>query len=321
MKRTKWNHNLDRIVRMCLRRVFYGDRYAHPNGKASSPQRQVFLLKQALDLTAWRGKLVHTAIQKQVIPSLQKDELPNFSEVQRWVLDLVDRQYKFSKTERYNFESKTSAGEDYCVLYDDYRGDGVSVEDIEEVKKEVKFALENLEDFFIKLLVRARKAVKLEGEMEIRFSIDERIRMEAILDMVFQEDDNRIVIVDWKVGDALTGNAREQLFAYAYALLKSGWWDRLRCEDFELIEANLITGEQVRYTFTEEDLADVDDRIFTGSQLLKPIYEHPVKNNIPEDFAPAESPGSCEGCPVREICNGSLSEKAFAQPGLQYKLF
>lgn len=321
MKRIKWNHNLDRIVRMCLRRVFYSARYAHWGGDANSPQRQVFLLKQALDLDAWRGKIVHSAIQRRVIPSLQKNELPDFSTVQDWTMELVDRQSEFSRREQYNRLSKTVAGDDYCILEADYRGKGVNNEEVERVKKEIREALENLEDFSIRLLIRARKAVKLEGEKAIRFDLDERIRLEAILDMIFQEDDNRVVIVDWKIGDPLTGNARDQLFAYAYAVVKSGWYGRLLSEDIELIEANLLTGEQIKHTFTDEDFADVDDRIFTGSQLLRPIYEHSVKDSIPEDFAPAESPGSCEGCPVKEICNGSLSEKAFAQPSLQFELF
>ena len=51
-----------------------------------------------------------------------------------------------------------------------------------------------------------------------------------------------------------------------------------------LIEAKLMSGERTIYPFSEDDLFDVDDRIFTGSQLLSPIYEKPVNKFVPEDF-------------------------------------
>lgn len=319
MKQVKWNHSLDNSVRACRRKAFYTGGYANPRSKDGSPRREAFLHKQAIDIPLWRGNLIHSAIEKCLLPALKKSEKPDFERTQKWLLRLIEKQAEFSRTQKYRQYSKEKAGDSYCVLRADLIGEGITTQDLNEVRDTSLLALNNLETHFADLLERARFAKKLESEKAIRFTLDERIRIEAIVDLIITESDGRVVIVDWKAGLNLSANAREQLHVYAYAVFFSGWWNYLTCENIELIEANLMTGKSFDYPISEDDLADVDDRIFTGSQLLEPIFEQSAKESVPEDFAPAESPGTCEWCVVREICNGKSLPKTNIQQSLSFE--
>lgn len=275
--------------------------------------------KQAIDVALWRGNLLHSTIEKCLLPSLKKGEKPNFEMAQKWLLRLIERQTEFSGMGKYREFSKEKAGDSYAVLRADLTGSGVTAGELDELKETSLLALDNLETRFAELLERAQYAKKLESEKEIRFSLDDRIRIEAIVDLIIEESDGRVVIVDWKAGLNLSANAREQLHVYAYAVMNSNWWRNLTCEKIDLIEANLMTGDSFIYPVTDDDLADVDDRIFSGSLLLEPIFERKVEECLPEDFAPAESPGTCEWCVLKEICNGKLLPKTNIQQSLSFE--
>lgn len=303
---SKWSHSLDVMVRTCARRAFLRSRFASSTARKGSPRHRAFLLAQGLELPAWHGRLVHAAIDEWVIPALKKRTWPDFEWVQEQAVALVDRQAEFSRIGRYLEVSKNSDKLNYCVLRADLLGEGLSGEQLEETKRAVIAALEVLEDNHIDLLGRVRHARWVESEKEIRFHLDEEIFVEAIPDLIFYDAEKRGVIVDWKLWDDTGGTAREQLFAYAFAACRCGWWLELRPQNMELIEANLISGELARYEVTEDDFDDVDDRIFTGTEQLIPIFEKPAGDSSPAEFAPAEGPGACQHCSVLEVCNGSF---------------
>jgi hypothetical protein len=278
------------------------------------------LLKKALDVANWRGKVVHKAIHDWVVPALQQRKWPDFHFVRTQAQDLVRRQAMFSRGKKYRDPTRLASDSDHCVLRADLLGGGLSDVEIAQVASEVASAISVLEHSHADLLGRAQRARWLQSEKEIRFNLDNEIRVEATPDIVFCERNMRGVVVDWKVWAGTRGNARAQLHAYAFAVLRSDWWKELRVNNFELVEANLITGEATTYDITEDDLDSVDDRIFIGVARLLPIFKRPMERCEQEDFAPADSPGSCIYCSVKEVCNGSLAASANSQP-VPLKLF
>ncbi len=236
--------------------------------------------------------------------------LPDVDKARQWALELIDKQAIFSKAELYRELPKLKAKDAYCILRADLLEEGLSATNLKNVKREVVDSLTVLETEYADLLERVRTAVQVESEREIRnFKLDATISVKAILDLIFVEVDSRHVIVDWKVGDEINGNARAQLYVYAFALIKCGEWGNVKCSDIELIEANLVTGERSSYAFREDDLEAVDERIFTGARLLEPIFARPVKDCSPDNFAPANSPNACKWCSVYEACNGKFFPK------------
>lgn len=316
----KWTHSLDVDVRTCARRVFLKSRYALHSCAKGSPRHEAYLLKKALDIPNWRGRVVHKAIQDWVVPALQQREWPDFDLVRLQARELLLRQATFSRLKEYRDPRRLASEDDYCVLRADLLGDGLSNAQIDEVASQVERAITILEQSHAELLGRAQRARWVQSEKEIRFQLDEEIRIEATPDLLFCERTMRGVIVDWKVWAGTRGTARTQLHAYAFAVLRSNWWREFRVDNLEIIEANLITGEAINYGVTEDDLDSVDDRIFIGVDRLRPIFERPVERCEQEDFAPADSPGACIYCPVKEVCNGSFAATSNSQP-VPLKLF
>lgn len=314
MSTIKWTHSSDNNVRACHRRAFYISRFAHWSGADGTPRREAFLLQQAIDVPLWRGNLVHKTIERCVLPMIKKGENPDFDVARAWLLQLIEKQAEFSRLAKFREQSRNESKDVYCVLREDLCGDGVTPEQMAEVTETSLLALSNLETSFSDLLRRAKYAKDLAVEYPIRFKIDDQIRMEAIPDLIFFEVGKGAAIVDWKAGFNPNANAREQLHVYAYAVLRSGFWAALTHKEIELIEANLVTGERFEYRVTEDDIDDVDDRIFTGAQQLEPIVTSSIKDYRPEDFEAAQSPGSCEHCVVRGICDGTRSQEKTAFP-------
>ncbi len=274
MKKIKWSHSLDKNVQTCQRKAFYTGLFACPQAKDGSLRREVFLLKSAIDVPLWRGNIVHLAIQECILPALKSGQEPDFRAAQKWALELIDKQVAFSKNERYRHQSKKSAGNEFCVLRSDLTSNGATEDEINKVRGEVIIALNNLDSHFSDLLYRAGQARRIEIEKELHFPIDDKIQVNAKIDFLFIEQSNRMIIIDWKAGESISGNARDQLHAYAYAAINCHYWKDISYKNIKLIEANLLTGERTTYALSE----DVDDRIFVGSQLLKKVL--PVKRLI-----------------------------------------
>lgn len=316
---SKWSHTRDVMVRTCPRRFFYTSRFASPTARKGSSRHKAFLLSKALDLSAWRGRIVHSIIE-EIIPDLKKRIWPDFDQLKKRASDRVLRQVEFSRTAKYLTVSKSSDKENYCVLRADLLGDGLTNEQIEETIHCVKTAISILEEHHLDLLARIRSAQWAFPEKEIRFHLDEHVLVEAIPDLIFYGS-GKGVIVDWKLWDRTAGTARDQLYAYAFAALNCGWWPELRISNLELIEANLVTGDRLTYPISDEDLDEVDDRIFTGMDQLGAVFEIPVDGCIPETFAPAEGPGACQHCSVLEVCNGSFLPKTTYYESVPLELF
>ena len=316
----KWSHSLDVTARTCERRVFYMARYASPTATKGSPRYEAFLLNQALDPDAWRGRLVHAIISQLVVPALARGERFTSDKVETRVSAIIDRQVGFSRSGRYRQVSKNAAKDDYCVLRSDLMGEGSTKQEVDQVHTEVFAALKVLENEHSELLMRIRRARWRLAEEEIRFRLDDQILVEAIPDLIFAEPGGRIVIVDWKVWQGDRSNARDQLHAYAFTVVNCGRWPAILPDRLELIEANLLTGEAITYAITDDELDLVDERIFLGSERLRPIFARMATQCSPDEFAPATSPAACLTCPMKEICNARISAKP-AQEQILFKLF
>jgi PD-(D/E)XK nuclease superfamily protein len=300
----KWNYSLDLIARVCQRKAFLTARYACHSSAKGTPRHEAFLLKKAVDPENWRGLLVHTVIHEKIAPALKQSRWPNFNEARDFASSLLDRQLAFSKAGLYRSTPKTKAENDYCILYADLRGEGLTAPEIARVKAEVLHSLNTLETCHQELLKRAVRAKWVLSEEEIRFRLDNKILVEAKPDLLFCEQGDGLVIIDWKAVESPNRNARSQLHNYAFAVLQCSRWPRLRVNNLELIEANLLSGDSSHFPVTEEDLDLIDDRIFTGAELLSSIFERPADDCRREDFAPTDSPNACTFCNVLEVCNG-----------------
>lgn len=315
----RWSHSRDKDVRTCERRVFLKQRYASSRADRDSARFRAYLLKKAIDAPAWAGRITHEVIKSRIVPVLKEAKQPNFREAKEYAIDLLARQEAFSRERRFLDTSQTAAGVDFCVL----RPHVTAIEDtVEFASKAAQLAfnaLEILETRHTAVLEELRSPGELIAEKEIRFTIAD-VMVEAIPDILFINRSGRVLILDWKVWMG-SSSSTEQLQVYAYAVLKSGWWRGLTPERMRLCEANLVTGSFLEASVTQDQIAQVDERIFSGSEKLANIYntDESIDEIDPLIFTPASRPGACRTCPVLEICNGTYATER--QTELPFELF
>lgn len=64
----KWSFSTDRCFRRCQRQYFFQHVAAWHNAR-DPVRRESFLLKQVKSLDLWQGSLVHTGIERFVLPA------------------------------------------------------------------------------------------------------------------------------------------------------------------------------------------------------------------------------------------------------------
>jgi len=300
----KWSNSRDNDARTCERRAFLKYRYASATATKEWRRFRAHLLKRAVDPTTWAGNVAHHVISSLIVPQAQeRGGHFDVDQAIRASLDLIDKQFEFSGQRQFETCSRSQAGSAYCVLKSHLYDDGES-----ELAKETAIdlcsrGLLNLARSHHDLLEKTSKAAQVYTEKEIRIRLDADLMVEAILDLLLFNRSRHALIVDWKLWGH-GGFAGDQLLVYAYAVLKCGWWPDLVLDRISVLEANLLTGEKATIQPTAEDLAMVDDRIFTGAERLERIFQNPDVADVDERlFAPASRPGACLKCQVAEVCS------------------
>ena len=99
------------------------------------PLRQrAYFLKGVQQLAWWPGRVVHDALQQEVLPAIQKGRWPSADQIVLQARDLAERQFRFSERAGYRTMSKADAGDYYRVLAPHYFEElGCSWSDVQEV--------------------------------------------------------------------------------------------------------------------------------------------------------------------------------------------
>src|SRR6202795_3644292 len=96
----EWSFSTDRRIRRCQRQFFFGSLAAWHNAK-DPLRRESFLLSQVKTTDAWRGNLVHRAIEAYVVPALQARQNVPWDQVIEEARCLGARQFEFSARRRF----------------------------------------------------------------------------------------------------------------------------------------------------------------------------------------------------------------------------
>jgi hypothetical protein len=156
-----------------------------------------------------------------------------------------------------------------------------------------------MRDFWDRIPPRAQ----LWAELPIHVTYD-GARVKVQLDLLFFQADGRPAIVDWKVYDGVSGSdGLLQTSLYAWALCRSERWNVAHIAKCELVEVQLLRGEVLRYQPTEEQSAELEDRIYRSFREIRPLHDQAKFNarDIDEcDYA--QNPNSCAYCVYRSMC-------------------
>ena len=299
----EWAFSTHGRMRRCQRQLFFGSIAAWHNAK-DPLRRESFLLSQVKSLDAWRGNLVHKAIELFVVPCWQARQVVPWEAVIQQTRDLGTRQFAFSEKRRYREAgmSKSKAGDEYCALFGHEFGLAPTAADLEATLKSVERSLANLagmESFLNH--VAGRSFYRSEATISAEYN---GVRIQGVIDLVFSGAYGRYGVVDWKdYAASSTTEARLQMSLYAWLLCKASTWRVSAPESIELWEINLGLPAARQHRIDQVAFDELEDFIYRSTEELRVLCgDGTYRATDLENYEYTENPNSCRFCPYQNVC-------------------
>jgi hypothetical protein len=305
----EWSFSGERSFNRCQRQFFIRE-FVASHSPRDPVRREYFVLKQLKTLDEWHGLLVHSGIEKMVVPLLSANARPNWDQVIAKTVKMAERQRGFSRAKRYRDAtlSKAKAGDDYCALLCHDDGRDLTPEEWDTTVGVVEIAFRNLAglDRLWEVIEGKRKYFP---EMHMHLTYD-GAHIVVKPDLVCFRRFGEPIIVDWKVSEAMGGSdARTQMGVYAWAMSRSSQWSVKKLEDVELLEVQLLKPAVFSHTCDEDVLIEIENRVFRSIDEIRSLCgDGNYKSLDQADFEMARNANTCALCPFRKLCAASLAK-------------
>jgi hypothetical protein len=303
----EWSFSGERSFNRCQRQFFFREFFASHSAKVPA-RRQCFVLKQLKTLDEWHGLLVHSGIEKMVVPLLSARSHPDWDRVIVETVKMAKRQREFSRAKLFRDAtlSKTKAGDDYCALLCHDDGRDLTSEEWETTVSVVERAFRNLAglDPLWKAIEGKRKYFP---EMHMHLNYD-GAHIVVKPDLVCFRGIGKPIIVDWKVSEAMGGSdARTQMGVYAWAMSRNSQWSVKKLEDVELLEVQLLKPAVFSHRCNEDVCIEIENRVYRSIDEIRSLCgDGNYKSLDQADFEVARNANTCALCPFRKQCAASL---------------
>lgn len=304
-----WSFSSSRSFSRCQRQWYIRHYLANANAKKDPIRREAYVLSTLQSIHQWRGSIVDYVISKQIIPDLNKGQLPSKPAVIKYAQIIFEQQQKFAEANRVRESgmTKKGAGDSFASLYPVEYGLGISQEELNQAWDEVEQALENLLSMQT-LLEQLLRGSKLIAQRPLMFTCH-YVNVKAVPDLIVFYNHEAPLIIDWKVHAFGIQDARLQLASYALALTKCRphkdfptYLERYTPEDIQLLELQLLSAQQRSYLLTQSEIEALESYISrTHMEMMLANNDDPGKLTM-LDFPAANRPETCQRCPFRSLC-------------------
>ena len=284
---------------------------AHHNAKKDPIRREVYLIKQLSSLSAWRGRLVHLALEKYFVPSLENRNIISGDELTSKTLALAQKQLAFSRQKKYRQDgtTKTKAGDAFLALKI-HEGDcHLERRQIETVFEDIKICYQNLYSHSRFIDFISKQADWYQTEFRLSFKSNQTTVV-AQPDLVIGYGEKKICIIDWKTGRDRTYDRSKQLYLYALAVIKSNRWSNYELRDILLVEANLLQNKFIKYTLDRFQESEIEDFLADSISKIEAVTgDSKYDLDRLDDYAYASNPSSCQHCNFASMCQSLTPTK------------
>lgn len=298
-----WSISRIKTIKSCLREYYYTYYGSHRgwDPEASYEQKYSWRLKKLTNIWLAFGDVIHKAIKN--IIDFKKNNIDKEID--------VDALKEFVRT-NLNIIVKQSSRKDSILRWNEYpKGnmlleyyyDGkLEREDILEIKERIEQCVENI--FESKTFFDINKGEYLDilevDEGNFDYFFHEGVKVFALIDLLYLDNDRNIVIVDWKSGKQ-NEEDREQLLVYLLYVMEKY---NVPVEKVKGRVEYLLQGEHVEYSFTNEDVEHIKNRISLEINVINALLVD-ENNNIPKDkdtFIMCDEDFKCNKCKYRRLC-------------------
>ena len=298
-----WSFSTDSRMRRCERQVFFSNIAACHNAR-DPLRKESFLLGQLKSLEAWRGLIVHQAVEKLILPYWRAHQAVPWDRVIATARSLGERQFDFSAKRRYRElgMSKKKAEGDYCALFAHEFDTPLTPDDVHAVLDGAEKALRNLSTLvdFLKH-IEGRNYYRSETPLSAEYN---GVRIKGQVDLIFSGKYGHYGVVDWKDYETVSSSdARRQMSLYAWLMCRSEAWPVSSPGNIELWEVKMGQPVAVGHTVDQDAFDELEDFIYRSTERLKSLCgDGSYQASDLENFAHTENPNSCKFCPYRNIC-------------------
>jgi hypothetical protein len=304
-----WSKTRHERFEECLRSYYYFYYRSWGGWEASAPKpvRELYVLKKLSNRYSWAGSVVHDAI-KDALLDVRSGREVDPAKVEARARRLMRDDFVHSRNKAYWTEKYRKA---FSGLVEHEYDEPVPDEAWKQNWETVRAALEW---FFSSRWPALARGLSPKQWLEVDAGADystftlEGVKVFAIPDFAYLEEDGSPVVVDWKTGKAREGYDEQVL---GYALYVSQRY-RLPLERVRASLVYLNDGVEQQVQVDPEAVEAFKARFTRSVAQMRELLEDP-RTNSPRDesaFPKTEDLSACAHCPFRRPCGREGAAKA-----------
>lgn len=294
----KWSYSRRGVLEQCPRRYYY-EYYASTRHGSLREQDEgkIRLLKSLQNRHERTGALIHLVIST-FLRRAKAGDVWSKDRLCKWARDMFRRDIAYSKTDHKDSTAAERAKYQPVYLQEFYYRDTNAMQLANEAEARL---IEGLRVFSDSDRLAEYRSAGIRGDSLIECSIKVPglpCQVSGKLDLGFREN-NRIRIVDWKLGEA-SGTGEESLQLAVYALDAVHRF-AVEADDVEVAKAHLTGDVVVHFPVSQMTLRNARARIVQDAERMCAMHDYGMRG-IEAAFTACAQPGLCGGCSFREIC-------------------
>ena len=292
----EWSYSRRGVLEQCPRKYYY--QYYGSSSKKSNddPQKETLhFLKKLQNRHLRTGSLLHLVI-RTYLKKLQQGEQWSLDWLLSWARKMYWADLEYSR--EYENGTRIPGGDRSPTLLLEFYYDLPDAELVcTEAGRRLVTALTNFvqsQNFAQFRESACQTTTQIEKPMRLKES---RFTLRGTVDLIYWEDD-RVVIVDWKIGSA--GNSDDSLQMLAYAWLAKQELG-IPVDRIVLHRVHLVNDIVSTFKVSEKDLTRVKAKILQDLEQMQTAHRW-GQQWIADSFTPYAQPKVCALCQFQEVC-------------------
>lgn len=304
-----WSTSRMKSIKSCLREYYYSY-YGYYRGwdyEASEDRKITWRLKKLTNIWIAFGDVIHEGIKAVIKYKINnKDneiDIDKFKEFIRKRLNNIV--FKSSRRDSKFKWDEYPSGE---MLQEYYYEGKLDKEDIDEIKERIEQCVENFFESktFLDIKQGNYSNILEVDEKTFNYILIDKVKIFAIIDMLYIDNYGNCIIVDWKTGK-YDEDHEEQLLVYSLYVMEKY---KIPVENIRGRIEYLLTGENVEFNVTNEDIEAIRLRVRQEINVIDAMLCDKELNK-PHDksmFIMTDQNYKCKRCKYKRLCEEEKGE-------------
>ncbi|MPR31790.1 PD-(D/E)XK nuclease family protein [Salmonirosea aquatica] len=316
-----WSLSAITAFRVCQRKYYFGHVLAKNHPSSPMIAKQAYWLKKAVNLEMWAGHVVDRIMTDKIVPAYKDGLDPDIQLTEAHALDLLNRQWHFSKDGSYRGTTESGSGDAYRVLDVHENGSPFEKKDLEEVVRKVRESIRNVGQMKLadgsSLVDLLKEANWVSTDLNNRWTSIGDTSVGPQIDLMFWCRSS-LHVIDWKVSEGKNSDYSRQLGVIGMVVYRARtkvyrekaeagedtWMYDLEKRKIVLHEVNLLSGYAREHVFDKSTYGSHVDYVSKTSRDMEFFQKGRSWQDIPlNEYAFTESDYACQSCSFRHLCN------------------